>query len=187
MKKQALELNKVHKFLRDEIKRKWDRVLPFGEEITDRWEKAKYLNFGKKSNIYDTSLVFGDVKVGQSTWIGPFTILDGTAGLAIGAYCCVSTGAQIYTHDSIKWALSGGKSKYDYARVSIGNFCYIGPNAIISKGVTIGHHSVVGASSLVNKSFPPFSIICGIPAKAIGKILIDKKGKISFNYFKKKK
>lgn len=185
MKKQALELKNLHKYLRDEIKRKWNRTLPFGEEFTDRWEKAKYLNFGKKANIYDTSLVFGDVKVGQYSWIGPFTVLDGTAGLAIGSYCCVSTGSQIYTHDSIKWALSGGKSKFDYAPVKIGDFCYIGPNAVISKGVTIGHHSIVGALSLVNKSFPPFNIVCGIPAKAIGKVKVDRKGKISLAYFKK--
>ena len=37
------ELIELHFILRDEIKKKWNRVLPFNEEITDRWEKAKYL------------------------------------------------------------------------------------------------------------------------------------------------
>ena len=48
------------------------------------------------------------VTVGAGTWIGPNTLLDGTGGLSIGASCSISAGVQIYTHDSVMWALSGG-------------------------------------------------------------------------------
>ena len=54
-----------------------NRVLPIGDYISDRWEKAKYLGFGENSSIYDSSLVLGTVQVGKDCWIGPFTILDG--------------------------------------------------------------------------------------------------------------
>ena len=178
------EMQKLHGFLIDEIKKKWNRVLPFGEEFTDRWEKSEYLDFGKGTSIYDSSLVFGDVKVGENTWIGPFTILDGTGRLKIGSYCSISTGVQIYTHDTVKWAVSGGKVKYEYASVKIGDCCYIGPSVIISKGVTIGRHCVIGANSFVNKSIPNYSIVFGSPCKIVGKVIIDRNGKPSFKYKK---
>ena len=109
--------------------------LPFGDYIVDRWEKAKNLGFGEGSSIYDSAIVIGDVKVGKNTWIGPFTVLDGTGGLEIGDTCSISAGVQIYTHDTVEWAISGGKHPKEQAPVQIGNRCYIGPNSIISKGV----------------------------------------------------
>jgi UDP-3-O-[3-hydroxymyristoyl] glucosamine N-acyltransferase len=39
--------------------------------------------------------VFGDVAVGARTWIGPFVMLDGSAGPEIGASCSISSGAHI--------------------------------------------------------------------------------------------
>lgn len=151
---------------------KWKRVLPFFEELSDRWERAAFLGFGKHASIYESSYVYGDVRVGRNTWIGPFTILDGSGHLEIGDYCSISCGVQIYTHDTVEWAISGGKAKYSYAPVSIGDCCYIGSLTVISKGVTIGDHSVVGAGSFVNKSLPSNSVAFGTPAKVVGRVVV---------------
>ena len=97
IKKEVLE---IFKDLREARMRQWKRVLPMGDEISDRWEKAKYLGFGEGTSIYDSSLVIGDVKVGKNTWIGPFTILDGSGGLEIGDYCSIAAGVQIYSHET---------------------------------------------------------------------------------------
>ena len=50
---------------REEVNKKYDRVLPFGENINDRWEKAKNLNFSENKSVYDSSLVLGDIRVGK--------------------------------------------------------------------------------------------------------------------------
>jgi acetyltransferase-like isoleucine patch superfamily enzyme len=153
--------------LRKEKQEEFERVLSFGDYFSDRWEKAKYLGFGENTSIYDSSIVIGDVKVGANTWIGPFTILDGSGKLRIGDNCSISAGVQIYSHDSVEWAISGGKAGYDYAETSIGNNCYIGPNTVIVKGVTIGNGCIIGANSFVNRSFSDNSKIAGNPAKII--------------------
>jgi len=62
----------------------------------------------------------------------------------------ISAGVQIYSHDSIKWALSSGKEDYEYDKTIIGSNVYIGPNVIIQKGVKIGNNVVIGANSFVN-------------------------------------
>jgi acetyltransferase-like isoleucine patch superfamily enzyme len=160
-------LSIIFKLKRSRLKKEFNRVLPLNEILSDRWEKAKFLRFGENTSVYDSSYVFGDVIVGKNTWIGPNTILDGSGGLTIGDYCSISAGVQIYTHDSVKWALSGGVEKYEYAPVNIGNNVYIGPNTIISKGISIGDRSLIGANSFVNRSFPADSKIAGNPAKPI--------------------
>jgi acetyltransferase-like isoleucine patch superfamily enzyme len=153
-----------------DVRERWNRSLPFADYLVDRWEKAKALGFGEGTSIYDSSLVLGDVKVGKNTWIGPFTILDGSGGLTIGDTCSISAGVQVYSHDSVKWATSGGVSPAERAPVHIGSRCYIGPNAIISKGVTIGDGCVIGANSFVNRDIPPNTKAWGTPIRCQGPV-----------------
>ena len=113
---------------REEIRKRYDRVLPFNEEITNRWEKAKFLGFGEETSIYDSAIVMGKVVVGSDTWIGPYTLLDGTGGgLYIGSGCNISAGVQIYTHDTVKACLTGNKGVKETGSVRLGDNTYVGP------------------------------------------------------------
>lgn len=167
----SLSLSSLRAFLagqRTEITSRFNRALPFGDYISDRWEKARALGFGEGASIYDSSHVFGDVAVGEGTWIGPFTVLDGSGGgLRIGSHCSISAGVQIYTHDTVDWAKSGGRASATQAPTTIGNNCYLGPNVIVAKGVNLGDGCVVGAQSFINCSFPAGSKIVGSPARLI--------------------
>lgn len=177
-----LEIQSMFYELRDEKKKKFNRIIPINELITDRWEKARYANAGKGTSIYDSSFIIGDVEIGKNCWIGMDTVLDGSGGkLKIGDNCSISKNVQIYTHDSIAWALTG-KAPYNMKETQIGDHCYIGPNSVISMGVKIGDHSVIGTNSFVNKNIPPYSIAFGNPAKVKGKIKIENT-KIEFEYF----
>ncbi|MGC9398905.1 MAG: acyltransferase [Anaerolineae bacterium] len=173
----------LHLRLRREIKARWQRSLPFNEELFDRWERAEYLGFGEGASIYDSCIVLGDVKVGEQTWIGPYTILDGSGGLSIGDWCSISAGVQIYTHDSVAWALTAGKASYPHSSTSIGNCCYIGPLTVIQRGVHIGDHCVIGAHSFVNRDVPAYSIAFGVPVKVVGKVEIDAEDEVRFTWF----
>lgn len=148
---------------RKEVKNKWNRVLPIGDYVSDRHEKAIFLGFGVGTTIYDSSLVFGEVRVGRNTWIGPFTVLDGTGVLTIGDNCSISAGVQIYTHDTVQWAISGGSMEIDKSPTIIESNVYLGPNVVVQRGVKIGSGSVIGANSFVNKNLPPNSKGWGNP------------------------
>jgi acetyltransferase-like isoleucine patch superfamily enzyme len=165
------ELKKIHFALRNESRAKYRRINPFVENLFSWEEKAEYVG-AEESRIFDSATIIGDIKIGKNVWIGPECMMDGTGGLEIGNWVDISTGVKIYTHDSVKRALSSGKYEMEYAPVSIGNNCFIGSEAVILKGVKIGDRCVVAANSLVNKSFPAGTIIGGVPAKVIGVVEI---------------
>lgn len=167
------QLKQVHEQLGQGFQEQFQRSIPFADELFDRWERAENLDFGSGTGIYDSSFVFGDVVVGTDTWIGPFTIIDGSGGLTIGNHCTVSAGVHIYTHDNVAQTITGGKSKPQRAPVTIGNNCYIGPQVIIAKGVTIGNCAIVAAGSFVNKDVPAYSVAGGTPAKVIGTVTVE--------------
>ena len=161
---------------RDDLDQTHARTLPLGDYVVDRWEKAKTLGFGDGANIYDSVLVLGDVQVGAHTWVGPFTVLDGSGGgLWIGDHCSISAGVQLYTHDSMQWSLSGGTAPLECAPTRIGNRCYIGPNTVIAKGVTIGDGCVIGANSLVLNDIPAGSKAFGTPCRVMGHVAESKR------------
>jgi acetyltransferase-like isoleucine patch superfamily enzyme len=171
--------------LRDFTKKKYDRVNPFVEDLFDWNEKANYYH-SKNTTIYDSATVIGDVKIGENVWIGPHCMIDGTGGLTIGHHCDISVGVKIFTHDTVKRALTGGKHSTEFAPVVIGDCCFIGTDTVILKGVTLGDHCLVGANSLVNKGFPANSIIAGVPARKIGEVVI-KNNDVQMIFTKEKK
>lgn len=164
--------------LRAEMRARWQRDLPLEELLFDRWERAQSLGFGKGSSIYHNAYVYSDVKVGENTWIGPFVLLDGGGGMSIGSNCSISAGVQIYTHDTVKWAVSGGNLEYERAPVEIGDCCYIGSQSVIAKGVKIGDHSVIGACSFVNRDIPPYTVAVGVPCRPIGRVECGTEGEV---------
>ncbi len=158
------QLKDLYCKLREHMKFEFNRHVSFGDLFSDRWETAKFYGFGENSSCYNNVLIIGDVKVGKNTWIGPNVILDGSGGLTIGDFCSISAGAQIYTHDSVKWSNSLGKKYKEYGGVTIGNGVYIGPQAVIQRNTHIGDFATIGAMSFVNKNVPPNSKAYGIPA-----------------------
>jgi acetyltransferase-like isoleucine patch superfamily enzyme len=121
--------------------------------------------------------VVGEPTVGEGTWIGAFTMIDGSGGLTIGAGCDISSGAQIYTHSSAKRCVSGRRfDVVERAPVVIGDRVFIGAGAVILMGVTIGDEAVIGAGSVVTRDVPARAIVAGVPAREVGRVEFDADG-----------
>jgi acetyltransferase-like isoleucine patch superfamily enzyme len=162
-------LGLIRRFLQILAARKklqFSRRVSIGDLLTERGDNAAAYGFGEGTTMYDNVLVLGDVRVGRHTWIGPGCILDGSGGgLQIGDWCSISAGVQIYTHHTVNRSISLGERPVEYAPTKIGNGVYIGPNAIVQMGVTVGDKAVIGANSFVNRDVPSDAKVFGCPAR----------------------
>lgn len=173
----------IYETQEQDIKNKYNRSLSFQDGLFDRFQRASRLGFGEGASIYNSALVYGNVIVGNNSWVGPNVLLDGSGDkIEIGSYCSISAGVHIYTHDSVMWALSGGIKEFTKLGVTIDNNCYIGAQSIIKAGVTIGKKAIVGSNSFVNKDVAANTIVAGSPAKKIG-VVIENGDEIYLEYF----
>lgn len=79
-------------------------------------------------------------------------------GININDETYVASGSVIFTHDF---------SRSLYKNTIIGKKCFIGANAIIMAGVTIGDEVIVGSGAIVTKDIPSNCIVAGNPAKVL--------------------
>lgn len=131
---------------------------------------------GLPANPYHPlALVIGEPEIGPGTWIGPFTVIDGSGGLVIGASCDISCGAQIYTHSTVARCVSGrAHDQVDRAPTRLGDRVFVGANAVILMGVTVGDGAVVGAGAVVTRDVPAGTVVTGVPARPTG--IVDLEG-----------
>ena len=106
--------------------------------------------------------------------------------IRIGNNVTISTGVEFCTHDNS--AIKVFENGTDFiGAIDIGDNSFIGMNSIIMGGVTLPENCIVGAGSVVTKSFDQIgSIIAGNPAKIIGNIesLYERKANNVFNFRK---
>lgn len=95
---------------------------------------------------------------------------DATISIFSGTYIANGVGIITTNHNL------NDPSKYQKGRsVIIRSGCWIGMNAVILPGVLLGEHTIVGAGSIVTKSFPNgHQVIAGNPAKVIRLLTSDK-------------
>lgn len=112
----------------------------------------------------------GDVIIGDHTRIGLHNTIIGP--VTIGNHVNLAQGITV---TALNHNFSDAEKRIDEQGVNttpvvIEDDIWIGANAVILPGVTIGSHSVVAAGSVVTKDVPPHSLVAGVPAKIIRQI-----------------
>lgn len=145
----------------------------------------KITNIGEKTDVWHFTHIRESAKVGSNCTIGSHCYID--KDVSIGNNCKIQSGCLIYHPAKIGNCVFVGpgvmilNDKYPRATkengdkltdddwicegVIIEDFVSIGAGSIIMPGVKIGHHSVIGAGSLVTKSIPPKTKIFGHPVR----------------------
>lgn len=140
-----------------------------------RMDTPPYRRFwlGRKSVIESYCCInnaVGDVTIGDNTRIGIHCTLIGPV--------CIGNNvnlAQGITVTALNHNFADTNRRIDEQGIStnpvmIGDDVWIGANAVILPGVTIGRHVVVAAGAVVTKDVPEYSVVAGVPAKVIKEV-----------------
>lgn len=121
--------------------------------------KGSTLHMGAK--FYEPS----GITIGRDSIIGEGVVLDGRDSLTIGNHVDFASEVMVYNaeHD-----INDASFSAISAPVSIEDYVFVGPRAIILPGVTIGRGAVVGAGAVVTKDVASYTVVGGVPAKVIG-------------------
>jgi acetyltransferase-like isoleucine patch superfamily enzyme len=136
-------------------------VFPFNE-----------FNLGSRSIIEDFATVnngVGNVNIGDDTIIGLGNVIIGPITIGNSVMFAQNIVASGLNHGYEDVDMPPSQQKVNCKLITIADEVWIGANSVITAGVTIGKHSVIGAGSIVTKDIPEFCVAVGNPARIIKK------------------
>jgi len=140
-----------------------------------RMDTPPYRRFslGERSVIESFSCInnaVGDVVIGHHTRIGLHNTIIGP--VTVGNHVNLAQGITVtaLNHNFADASLRIDEQGVSTLPVTIEDDVWIGANAVVLPGVTVGTHSVVAAGAVVSRDVPPYSLVAGVPAKVIKKL-----------------
>lgn len=133
-------------------------------------EANKPVRMGAGSSVAAGAFLRGPLVLGANVSVNPNARLDGgAAGITVGAGTRIASGACLYAFDHglapdrelrVQPVTSRG--------ITVGADVWIGANACVTDGVSLGDHAVVGMGAVVTRDVPAWAIVGGVPARVIG-------------------
>lgn len=120
-----------------------------GDNVELRSNGSSIVKIGSGTSINRNSMIMGVVTIGENCAIAPG--------------CCIVGSNHIFTDSTLSIKEQGLERK----GINIESDVWIGANACVMDGVTIGRGSIIGAGSVVTKNIPSYSIAVGNPCKVI--------------------
>lgn len=123
----------------------------------------------------------GSILIGDYVYIGDDCIISCAEKIEIGAFTLLAHGVQVFDNDShpisaalrerdyqiVLGLLAGERPDIGRAAIKIGAHVWVGFNAIVMKGISIGDGSIVASGSVVTSDVPANSIVAGNPARVV--------------------
>ncbi len=155
-----LPLKHYHTFMRSQTNR-----VRFVDYVTF-WLLAnnlgRYWPIHKNSEVTHPQNIYVGINANAGTCPGCY--LQGNGGIWIGNYVHFASNIGIVSANHSLY----NQMEHEHKEVRIEDYCWIGMNVVILPGVHLGPRTIVGAGSVVTKSFPDgFCVIGGNPAKII--------------------
>ena len=137
-----------------------------------RMDLLPFNNFqlGAYSTIEEFSTVnngVGHVKIGERTIIGIGNVIIGPVEIGNNVMFAQNIVVSGLNHGYEDVTIPPSEQKVNTKQIIISDNVWIGANSVITAGVTIGKHSVVGGGSVVTKNVPDYTVVAGNPARII--------------------
>lgn len=108
----------------------------------------------------------GNLTLGDRVIIGTHVSIGAHSPIHLDSHVRISTGVQLETA-SLDFADGTPPYSHVSAPIRVHEGAWIGSQAIILGGVTIGRHAVVAAGAIVTKDVPDHAVVAGMPAKVV--------------------
>lgn len=148
----GMEMN-AHYHTPEELRELMGRLTGKKVDDTFRLFPPFYMDFGK------------NITIGKDVFINSGCHFQDQGGITIGDGSLIGHNVVLATINHDLNPENGRKNHY--APIRIGAHVWIGSNATILPGVSVGDWAVVGAGAVVTKDVPPFTVVGGVPARIL--------------------
>ncbi len=130
---------------------------------TFKAEFAEAMDF-KENRFHPLVWINGEPIIGKNVYIGGMSEVNAKgARVEIGDDCDIASFVSINCADSHKRCI-GLSHKIVTKEIVLGDHVFVGSHCLIKGGAHIGHHSVIGAGTIVDScEIPPYSLVVGNP------------------------
>ena len=125
---------------------------------------------GNYSTIEDFTTInngVGAVHIGRNTRVGMSNVIIGPVTIGNNVILAQNIVVSALNHNYKDVIVPIYLQGETVATITIEDDCWIGANVVITAGITIGKHSVIGGGAVVTKNIPPFCVAVGNPARVI--------------------
>jgi acetyltransferase-like isoleucine patch superfamily enzyme len=120
--------------------------------------------------------MLGSISIGKRVHIAPYTIIGARSAVVVEDYAGIAAGVRIYSGSEVPIAglhMSGPMipekfKSFETKPILIQKSAFVGANAVLLPGASLGEGSILGALSFLKENIPDWEIWAGLPAKKIG-------------------